>query len=85
MKTGNINITLIDGYVQLLDNLSPDIKLDLISKLTQSVKSDMKPKKKAFKKAFGGFTSKKSAEEIINEIHNSRNFNRQIESFWKSI
>lgn len=85
MKTTDINTTIIDGYLQLLDNLSPDIKLDLISKLTQSVKSDMKSKKSAFKKAFGGFVSKKSANEIISEIHSSRNFNRQIESFWKSI
>ena len=63
MKTRDINTTIIDCYLQLIDNLSPDIKLDLISKLTQSVKSDMKSKKSAFKKAFGGFVSKKSADE----------------------
>ncbi len=80
MKNTDINTTIIESYLQLLNNLSSDIKLDLIAKLTQSVKSDMKSKKNAFKKAFGGFTSKKSAEEIINEIHSSRNFNRQIES-----
>ena len=81
MKSINLNNTLIDGYIQLLDNLSPDVKLDLISKLTQSVKADMKAKKSAFKKSFGGFVSKKSADEIITEIRNSRNFTRQIESF----
>lgn len=81
MKTININNTLIEGYVQLLDNLSPEIKLDLISKLTQSVKYDMKAKKSAFKKSFGSFVSKKTADEINNEIRSSRNFNRKIESF----
>ncbi len=81
MKTINIDNALVEGYVQLLDNLSPDIKLDLISKLTQSVKSDMKSKKTAFKKSFGGFISKKSADDIIAEIRGSRNFNRQIDSF----
>jgi hypothetical protein len=81
MKATDINTTIIDGYLQLLDNLSPDIKLDLISRLTQSVKSDMKSKKSDFKKAFGGFVSKKSADEIITEIRNSRNFTRQTESF----
>jgi len=65
----------------MLDNLSPDLKLDLISKLTQSVKADMKAEKSAFKKAFGGFVSKKSADQIIEEIRSSRTFNRQIESF----
>ena len=81
MKTINIKNTIIEGYVQLLDNLSPDIKLDLISKLTQSVKADLKVKKSAFKKSFGSFASKKTAEEINNEIRSSRNFNREMESF----
>ena len=81
MKTINIKNTIIEGYVQLLDNLSPDLKLDLISKLTQSVKSDLKVKKSAFKKSFGSFTSKKTAEEINSEIRSSRNFNREMESF----
>ncbi len=81
MKTPEINTKLVDGYADLLDNLSPDNKLDLISKLTTSVKSDLTNKKSSFKKAFGAFDSKKSAEEIIDEIRNSRVFTRQIESF----
>ena len=65
----------------MLDNLSPSDKLDLISKLTDSVKSDIKNKKSSFKKAFGAFESEKSADEIINEIRRSRTFTRQIEEF----
>jgi hypothetical protein len=30
MKAIDINTTLIEGYLQLLDNLSPNNKLDLI-------------------------------------------------------
>lgn len=48
MKTADINNTIIDGYVRLLDNLSPNNKLDLISKLTLSVKSDIAEKEKSF-------------------------------------
>lgn len=81
MRTNEINTTIVDGYAELLDNLSTDTKLDLISKLTASVKTDLKNKKSSFKKAFGAFQSKKSAEEIIDEIRSSRVFNRQIESF----
>lgn len=81
MKTGELNNTIIDGYIGLLDNLSPSDKLDLISKLTASVKTDLFNKKSSFKKAFGAFDSKKSAEEIIEEIRNSRVSTRQIESF----
>ena len=81
MKTAEIDTTIIDGYVGLLDNLSTSNKLDLISKLTTSVKTDLANKKSSFKKAFGAFDSKKTAEEIINEIRSSRVTTRQIESF----
>jgi hypothetical protein len=81
MRTAEINTTIVDGYVGLLDNLSTNNKLDLISKLTASVKSDLTDKKSSFKKSFGAFDSKKSAEEIIEEIRYSRVSTRQIESF----
>ena len=80
MKSANVNTTLIDGYLKLLDNLSPGNKLDLISRLTLSVKTDITEKKKSLRKSFGAFESSKSAEEIIKEIKGSRIFNRQIES-----
>ena len=79
MKAIDINTTLIKGYLQLLNNLSPNTKLDLISKLTLSVKTDIAEKKKSFYKSFGAWESKQSADEIINDIRNSRTFNRQIE------
>ena len=81
MKTPEINTTIVDGYVGLLDNLSTHNKLDLISKLTASVKTDLTNKKSSFKKAFGAFDSKKTAEEIVDEIRSSRLSTRQIESF----
>lgn len=81
MKTIDINNTLIEGYLQLLGNLSPNNKLDLISKLTLSVKSDISDRKKSFYKSFGAWESKQSADEIINDIRNSRTFNRQTEQF----
>lgn len=81
MKAAEINSIIIDGYVGLLDNLSTGDKLDLIAKLTASVKTDLVNKKSSFKKAFGAFDSEKTAEEIIEEIRNSRVSTRQIESF----
>lgn len=81
MKAVDINTTLIEGYLRLLENLSPDNKLDLISKLTLSVKADFTNKKKSFYKAYGAWDSKESADEMIKDIRNSRNFNRQIEEF----
>jgi hypothetical protein len=81
MKLIDINTTLIDGYLKLLGNLSTDTKLDLISKLTLSIKADLIDKKKSFYKASGAWESKKSAEEIIEDIKNSRTFTRQTEKF----
>lgn len=81
MKTPEENTKIVDGYVELLDNLSTSNKLDLISKLTASVKTDLTNKKSSFKKAFGAFDSKKTAEEIIKEIRDSRVSTRKIESF----
>ncbi|MBC7885603.1 MAG: hypothetical protein H7X99_09015 [Saprospiraceae bacterium] len=81
MKSIDINTTLIDGYLRLLDNLSPSNKLDLISKLTLSVKADIKDRKKSFYKSFGAWESKQSADEIINDIRSSRTFNRKTEKF----
>lgn len=63
----------------MLENLSPNNKLDLISKLTLTVKTDISDNKKSFYKAFGAWESRQSADEIISEIRNSRTFNRQIE------
>ena len=81
MTSEEINTTILDGYIGLLENLSPDNKLDLISKLTASVKTDFGNKKSTFKKSFGAFVSEKTAEEIIEEIRNSRMFTREIEPF----
>ncbi|MBK8485764.1 MAG: hypothetical protein IPL31_15790 [Saprospiraceae bacterium] len=81
MKTIDVDTTLIEGYSKMLDNLSPSNKLDLISKLTLSVKTDITDRKKSFYKAFGAWKSKQSADNIIKDICNSRTFNRQTEQF----
>ncbi len=81
MKISESDSIIVDGYVGLLDNLSASNKLDLISQLTESVKTDLNPKKSLFKEAFGAFDSKKTAEEIIADIRNSRVSKRIIESF----
>lgn len=78
LKTQNI---LIDGYAGLLANLSTRTKLDLISKLTASVKTDLTKKQSVFKRTFGALDTQQSAETIIEDIRNSRITTRQIEPF----
>ncbi|GEP97716.1 hypothetical protein [Chitinophaga cymbidii] len=74
-----LNTNVIDSYLALLKNLSPGAKLDLIAKLTQSLKADMKPSENLFKSSFGAWQGSESAEQIIADIRNSRTFTRQIE------
>lgn len=77
-----INTHILDNYMMFLDTLSPGAKLDLISKLTQSLKSEVKevdPKVNLFKSSFGAWAGNESAEEIVKGIKDSRTFNRQIE------
>lgn len=84
MKGADFNSRLIDGYIDLLKNLNSASKRDLISRLSKSVKNDLKHSKTSFEKAFGAFDSPGSADELANKIRAARTFNRQIEQFWIS-
>lgn len=81
MNTADLNTKLINSYISLLENMSAQNKLDLISKLTNIVKADIKQDKDDFYKAFGGWDSDESAEELIDIIKGSRTFNKTIEEF----
>ena len=81
MNTAEINTKLIESYLSLLKNMSAQNKLDLISKLTNTVKTDIAQEKTEFYKAFGGWDENESAEELIEKIKESRKFNRTIEQF----
>jgi hypothetical protein len=78
MKTNEVNIA--DNFFGLLKNLSSDVKLDLISKISESMKGN-KPggRDNSWKKLYGAFESNQSADEIIEEIRSSRYTNRDIE------
>lgn len=85
MKAANLKFNLIDSYLGLLENLSPDNKLELISKLSDSLKSSKKPTEKQPDQSLddlsGAFIFDKSSEDLIKELKESRNFTRKIEGF----
>jgi hypothetical protein len=66
MEAVDLNTKLINGYLELLKNLSPANKLDLIAKLTQSVKADLADKDNAFEQAFGAWDKSENTEEPTN-------------------
>jgi hypothetical protein len=78
MKTNEVNIA--DNFFGMLKNLSADVKLELISKISESMKgTKAEVKDNSWKKLYGSFESNQSAEEIIESIRSSRNTNRDIE------
>lgn len=80
MKTLPKTVTNADYFFGLLSNLNSDIKLDLISKLSNSLKSKSVKKAPTLDELFGAFKSDKSADEIIKELKKSRTFTRKVES-----
>jgi hypothetical protein len=81
MNTADINTKLIDSYMSLLKNMSARNKLELISKLSNTVKTDLEQEKTDFYKAFGGWDKNESAEDLIETIKGSKTFNRTIDEF----
>lgn len=68
---------MADNYFVLLNGLSKENKLRLIAKLSNS----MVKNEDRIDKYFGAFISDKSAQKIIKELRESRNFNRSVEAF----
>ena len=75
--------SMADYYFDFLKNLNSDSKLDLISKLSQSLKENQASPELSLQSLFGAYKFNETAEEIIAEIRKSRVFNRTIESFEK--
>lgn len=71
---------LADNYFEILKNLSMDIKLELISRISDSIRKPKYHEDDSWKKLFGAYQSEQTAEEIIDEIRNSRFTNREIEN-----
>jgi hypothetical protein len=70
---------IVETYSMLFDGLSSLSKIELIEKLTKSIKREKTAKKDTFFESFGAFSNEKSAEEIIFDLKSSRKFiNRQI-------
>lgn len=78
METNRIDIA--DNFFSMIKNLSADVKLELISKISNSLKGTKKEiRDDSWKTLFGAWQSDESAEEMIEMIRASRNTNRQIE------
>ena len=77
MKSADINTNLIDSYYTLLKSLSPDNKLELIARLSKSLKTAKKTKNDSWKSLFGAFVLDQSADEFVEELKRDRTFIRK--------
>ncbi|MBS7253400.1 hypothetical protein [Flavobacterium branchiicola] len=70
---------ILESYSNLFEGLSFSNKIELIERLTKSIKSN-KAKENDFYKSFGAFASEKPAEDIVSEIKANRSFkNKEID------
>lgn len=80
MKTADLNTTLIDSYYTLLKSLSPNNKLELIARLSKSMKTTKKREREvSLESLYGSWESNQTADELIAELKAARNFTRKRE------
>jgi hypothetical protein len=77
MNSADINSSLIDSYFSLLKNLSPNSKLELIARLSKSMKTTKKTKDNSWKSLFGALVLDQSADEFVEELKKDRKFSRK--------
>jgi hypothetical protein len=65
---------IIENYFGLFESLNSMSQLELIKKLTKSLKNKTKSNETNFYKSFGAFSNEKTSDEIIAEIKSSRKF-----------
>ena len=80
MNLSSQHISLADYYFGFLKDLNPDSKLDLISKLSQSLKKSDETPPVSLQSLFGAYKSEETADEIIEQLRASRVSNRNIET-----
>ena len=79
MKAEKINIA--DNFWGMIKGLNADVRLELISRISNSLKTTKKTDElNSWHELFGAFESQLSAEEIIDDLRNSRHSNREIEA-----
>ena len=76
-----INNKILDKYFRFLAKLDNNSKKRLIIRLTESIETEPDKKSDDLYKLFGAWNDHRNAEEIINEIRNSKIENRKIEKF----
>lgn len=76
------NLSVTDMHMSMLSSLSNDEKLDLITKLSESMrknKTNPKRTKELFSRFNEDWGGNRTPEEIAEDLRNSRVFTREVE------
>ncbi len=76
-----VDKNIVDTYTDLLEGLESSIKLELIDRLSKSLKKEKVSADNLFYESFGSFPEEKSPEEIIAGIKSSRKFRKKDINF----
>ncbi|MDR0413964.1 MAG: hypothetical protein LBH84_00925 [Prevotellaceae bacterium] len=82
MKTADINTSLVDCHYTLLKNLSANNKLELIARLSKSMKTAKKAKDNSWKSLFGALVLDQSVDDFVSELKKDRKFSRKCSSIY---
>ena len=74
------NQDMLNTYWGLIKGLNTNWQLELMERLSQTVRKNLEKKTSRIQQSFGAWESENSAEEIIEELRQSRHTDRQIET-----
>ncbi len=77
MKTADMNINLVDSYFTLLKNLSPNNKLELIARLSKSMKTTKAKKDTSWEALFGAWELDVPTDDFVEQLKKDRTFTRK--------
>ena len=66
-----------ERYFTLLKSLSPNNKLELIAKLSDSLKTTAKPEDSSWKSLFGALELDQSVDDFVSNLKKDRKFDRK--------
>lgn len=79
MKGLELSKQALDHYFKILNNFSTSTKKRLIVMLTESIEGEEPQTSPKIDELYGAWQDDKSADEIVNEIKESRTYNREID------
>ena len=77
MNSADMNTNLVDNYFSLLKNLDTDNKLELIARLSESMKTNKQAKDDSWKALFGALVLDQPVDDFVENLKKDRTFSHK--------